>query len=142
MKVSDEQRIEYFLFASMVLGVFYRREDGDKVIANLDNDGRILAVSVYSHFTDTNCEMSIASDGSSRWMSKGFLRASYAYPFLQCGLQRVTGIIEVGNDSALRLDEHIGMVREGVLRNWFITDDGPKDGIVMGMLREECKWIR
>lgn len=143
MRVIQEQRQEFFDFASRVLGVEYRHEHGDRVIANVCNDGNILAVSVYSHFTATNCEMSIASDGSRRWMSKGFLKVSYLYPFIQCGLLRVTGIVEPDNTEALRLDEHIGMVREGVLRNWFKGKDGTvKDGILMGMTREECKWIR
>jgi len=142
MRICTEQKIEYFIFASQVLGVRYRHEDGARVIANLANDGRILAVAVFNNFTDTNCELSIASDGSRRWNSKSFIRAVFEYAFLQCRLLRVTGVIEADNETALKNSERHGFRREGVLRDWFIAEDGTvKDGILFGLLRKECKWL-
>lgn len=138
MIVTMEQLPEYFEFASRVLDADYSYDNGCKVIANLYNDGSIAAVSVYSRFHPTNLEMSIASDGSKMWMGKDFLYASFSYPFNVLKKRRVMGVVHEDNAAALSLDRKLGFVDEGRLRKWF----GDKDGILLGMLHEECRWLK
>ena len=81
--------------------------------------------------------MHIASDGSRNWLSRDFLAAMFAYPFVQLRLHRVTGLIAASNADSLRFARHIGFRDEGVMR------EGAPDGdmMVLGMLRRECRWI-
>ncbi len=100
--------------------------------------GEIVAVTVWNCFELHNCLMSVASDGSRRWMTREFLFRSFAYPFLQLGLPRVTVKVDEANAASLRLTKHLGFVEEGRLRR---AAPGGRDDIVMGLLSEECRWI-
>lgn len=82
--------------------------------------------------------MSVASDGTGRWFNRTFLRAAFAYPFIQMKYTRVSGLVRVDNYAAQRFDEHLGFKREGLLRK---GDDDGTDLILYGMLKEECRWI-
>lgn len=102
-------------------------------------DGDALrAVTVWDDFSPWNCTMSIASDGSRRWMTRDFLFRSFAYPFIQLGLRRATVVIAADNDASIRLALHIGFTVECARVPELFGD---KDGIVMGMLRKDCRWI-
>ena len=138
MIIDFEQRPEYFQFASRVLEVEYEYGDDCKAIAHLYDDGTIAAVAIYTNFHEWDLEMSIASDGGRKWLCRRFLRAAFGYPFKMLQLRRVTGIVEEDNAAALDMDQRLGFVKEGRLRKWF----GDKDGIVFGMLAEECKWLK
>lgn len=138
MKIDFEQKPEYFAFASRVLDVNFTHDGGCKSITSLHNNGDIAAVAIYSRFHEHNLEMSVASDGSGLWMSKTFLLQAFAYPFLVLGKRRVMAVMEEGNHQAINLNRRLGFVREGLLRKWY----GDKDGILVGMLREECKWLK
>ncbi len=100
-------------------------------------DEEVEAVVVFTRFSPFNCEMSIATNGKKRWARREFIRACYRYPFVQRGLARITVVIEDGNEPSLSLCRKLGHVEEGTLKSWF----GPKDGIVMRMLKSECKYL-
>lgn len=121
-----KERIEGVEFAS------------DAVAIGVELDGKIAAAVVYDDFTRNGCAFSVASDGKSRWLSRGFLNLVFAYPFLQCGLKRVGSLVSVTNDKAIRLNTGIGMVREGVIRSAGINGE---DLIAFGILREECRFL-
>lgn len=133
-----EQHPEYFNFASRVLNVQYEHGDDCKAIAKLNEDGSIAAVALFTNFHEHDLEISIASDGGRKWLDRRFLRVVFGYPFAMLQLKRVTGIVEEDNAAALDMDRRLGFVEEGRLRKWF----GDKDGIVFGMLAEECKWLK
>lgn len=102
-----------------------------------ERDGEIAAVVVFDGFSDVDCNMHIASDGSRRWLTRALLVAAFTYPFIQCGLRRVTGLVPADNKDALRFDEHLGFRREGFHPH--ATKTG--DLISLGMLREHCRYI-
>jgi RimJ/RimL family protein N-acetyltransferase len=135
--VSFEQAPQYFEFAQRVLG---RRleERQSKWLTSLGKDGSILGVVVFSRFTEGGCEITVASDGSARFITKDFARAVAAYPFLQLGCWRVTAIIAIGNVKSLSLAAQLGFREEGHLRNWFRGEDAK----ILGLLREDCKWLK
>lgn len=122
-------------WAEGVIGCrFYR----DARAIGWGDEDTIKAVAVYDRWSETDCCVHLASDGTGRWMTRSFLAAGFHYPFVQCGLRRMTGLVSADNPEALRLDLHMGWRREGVLRR--AAPDGT-DIILLGMLRSECRFI-
>jgi RimJ/RimL family protein N-acetyltransferase len=117
------------------IGVAFRR---DAYTIGLEKDGELVAVVVFDSFSQTDACMHIASDGTRAWMNKSLLIAAFAYPFVQLGLLRVTGLVPATNSDALAFDEHLGFVREG-----FHPRAGPAgcDLVSLGLLREHCRFI-
>lgn len=108
-----------------------------KAIGWLGYQGDLKAVTVFDGFSPCDCNIHVASDGSKRWLTRGYLRAIFAYPFIQLGLRRVTGLVPARNEAALKLDLGLGFEREGYCRN-ALPDD---DIVLLAMLRESCPFI-
>lgn len=136
IEVVGEQRPVFVDWAQRTLGGIRLARDA-KTIAAV-RDGEILAVVCYDTFTEFDCHMHIASNGSRRWISRALLREAFAYPFIQCGLRRVTGLVAASNKDAMRFDLHLGFRIEGLCR------EGAPDGdlFILGMLRRECRFIQ
>ena len=100
------------------------------------NNFNILGVVVYTNITRHNCDMAVASS-TPRFLSRRMLDVVFHYPFITLGLGRVSAIIDESNARSLSLCSRLGFVQEGTLRRWF----GERSGIVMGLLRDDCKWI-
>lgn len=117
------------------IGVSFRR---DAYTIGLRKNGKVVAVVVFDNFSECDCNMHIASDGTRAWMNKSLLVSAFAYPFLQLRFNRVTGLVPAHNEAALAFDEHLGFVREG-----YHPKAGPEGGdlISLGMLRENCRFI-
>lgn len=117
------------------VGVIFRR---DAYSMGLEKDGRLVAVVVFDSFGETDCCIHIASDGTRAWMNKALLLATFAYPFTQLGLLRLTGLVPADNADALAFDENLGFVREG-----FHPKAGPggKDLVSLGLLKENCRFV-
>lgn len=116
------------------IGVAFRR---DAYTLGLEKNGELVAVVVYDGFSEFDCNMHIASDGTSAWMNKSLLVSAFAYPFMQLKLNRVTGLVPSKNEAALKFDEHLGFEREGLHRKAC----GDDDLISLGMLKENCRFI-
>ena len=110
----------------------------NEVAIGLEEDGHLIAGVVYNMYTGPSISMHVAAAPGRRWMTRDFLWRAFAYPFLQLKCQRVTGFVREDNLDAQRFDEHLGFVREGLLRQ--ACEDG-QNMIVYGMLREECRWL-
>jgi len=116
-------------WASARIGIPRFRRDA--YCLGLEKDGELVAVVVYDCFSECDCNMHIASDGTGRWMNKSLLLAAFAYPFGQLGLRRVTGMVPASNQAALDFDENLGFEREGYHKH--ALPDG--DMISLGMRR-------
>lgn len=104
----------------------------------LEEDGRLIAGVVYTHYSGSSITMSVAADKAG-WLNRPFLRAAFDFPFNQLGVRRVSGLVRTDNLAAQRFDEHLGFKREGLIRE---GDDDGCDLILYGMLKSECRWIR
>lgn len=136
--ISHAQDPRFLEWANQVLAVEFMPNPATTVwITRLNADGGIAAVVVFSDFRTHNCEMSVASDGRARWATRDFLGVCYRYAFKQMEMRRVTAVVEEDNEKSLAMCRKLGHIEEGRLRCWF----GAKDGIVMRMLKEECKWL-
>ncbi len=129
----DEDRLLPWAAERIAIAGFRR----DAYAIGLERDGELVAVVVFDSFSVADCNMHLASDGTGKWMNRAILAAAFAYPFIQLRLNRVTGLVPSKNAQALRLNEHLGFEREGLCRKAMPDDDI----VVMGLLRENCKWV-
>jgi RimJ/RimL family protein N-acetyltransferase len=104
----------------------------------LEENGELIAGVVYNMYTGPSISMHVAAVVGKRWLTRDFLYRVFAYPFIQLGCNRVTGLVREDNLQAQKFDEHIGFVREGLMRG--ACDDG-QNMILYGMLRKECRWL-
>ncbi len=135
MDIVYEQNRDYLAWAETKLGLRWEPREV-RWVAGRDAGGVIWVV-VFSHFCPRNCELTIATDGSKRWATRRALRAIFGYPFRTLGLRRVTFIVRDDNHKSQGLVLRLGASFEGRLRKVF---EDTVDGIVYGMLREECSW--
>lgn len=122
-------------WAARVIGVDKFRRDAYCI--GLEKNGELVAVVVFDDFTKVGCHMSVASDGSSHWLNRGYLAALFAYPFVQLKMRRVTAMIGAKNEASRRFVEHIGFKKEGVCPHGLADDDL----VIMGLLRAECRYL-
>ena len=125
---------EMVVWASKIIG-FQPRPDVTAI--GWRESGSLRAVTLYDGFSECDCNIHIASDGSGNWLSRQFLIASFMHPFVQWRLRRVTGLVPAKNKDALRFDLHLGFKQEGIVRN-ALPDD---DIILLGMLKSECVYL-
>jgi RimJ/RimL family protein N-acetyltransferase len=134
--ITFKQDRDLLRWAGDVIGATYN-PDLSAWISKLNPDGTPLVVVVFDRFDEHNCQMHIASDGTKRWYSKEFVSTCYRYAFNQMNLKRVTVVIREDNVKSLKACKQLGHTQEGILKAWF----GKKDGVLMRMLKTECKWL-
>ena len=103
----------------------------------LVEDGRIIAGVIFDSWNGASLCMYVAAVPGARWMTREFLRLSFAYPFQQLGCKKLLGLVGSGNKAAQRFDEHLGFVLEATL------EAAHPDGslLVYSMTKEQCRWI-
>lgn len=99
---------------------------------------RLVAAVLFNGYTKTNICMHVVSDGSKKWMTKTFLRASFDYPFNKAKVERITGVVEAANETAIKFNVHLGFTHEATLKD--ACESG--DLILMRMYRHECRFLR
>jgi RimJ/RimL family protein N-acetyltransferase len=99
--------------------------------------GDLIAGVIFDNYTRQNINLHVAAIGR-RWMTKEFLCEVFRYPFIQLGVQRVTGLVPITNGRAVNFDLRLGFTHEGTMRA-FLPDG--EDLLILGMLREECRWL-
>ena len=120
---------------SLIVGL--HRADDMRAIG-LRRDGDLVAAAVYEGFNGQNIWAHLAGLPGRRWMTRDFLRAGFAYPFLVCGVQRLSGYVNASNTEARRLNEHFGYRVETVLSG--AAHDGG-DVLIYVMWRKDCRYV-
>lgn len=105
----------------------------------IKRDGTLKAAILLDRFGKTDCQMHIFTEPGFMWATPENCRAAFAFPFILLNKRRITCETPVSNRRMIRVNDHLGFVREGIKR--CAADDGG-DAIIFGMLREECKWIK
>jgi hypothetical protein len=72
-----------------------------------------------------------------RFLTRRLLHAACSTLFSRA--VRITAMARPDNPKSIRILEHLGFRYEGYLR---MGIDGRWDGLLYGMLRDECRWIR
>ncbi len=130
-----EQKQEYFDFANCILDADFEPVKS-RCIASLDSKGLIKGVVVASRFTKYGCELNVASCNS-YFITREFISIVFHYVFTQCDKIRISVVVSEDNPKSLKMQERLGFIREAVLKNAY----GDHDGILLRMLRSECKWL-
>jgi RimJ/RimL family protein N-acetyltransferase len=102
-----------------------------------EEDGVITAVVVFDTFATNNCFVHVAA-GARRWITPEFATLVMAFPFIQCGLPRISCIVSVDNRPSRVLTRWFGWKQEGLIRK---GSPSGEDMLLFGMLREECRWL-
>lgn len=129
----EEKRLLSWACDKIGVGQFKR----DAYTMGLERDGELVAVVIFDGFSQVDCNMHIASDGTKAWMNKSLLLAAFAYPFTQLGLNRVTGLVPASNKEAIAFDMNLGFEHEGYHRRALPNDDL----VTLGMLKSNCRFI-
>lgn len=105
-------------------------------------DGRLIGGVIYVEYREVapgEHDIRMHCAGEPGWLNKATLRALFSYPFEQLKCVRVTGVVARANKRALDLNRRLGFKIEGCIRDGY---GAGKDGLLMGMLKDECAWIR
>lgn len=100
--------------------------------------GELIAGVVYNEFNGVNICMHVAAVPGRRWLRREFLHTCFDYPFVQLGVQRITGFVGEGNEDARRFDEHLGFSLETTLEGAHPTGDM----LVYVLWRDKCRWLK
>lgn len=114
-----------------------KRAEGMRTIG-LRKDGELVAGVVYEGFNGRNVWMHVAAVPGARWLVRDYLLACFAYPFLVCGVERVSGYVNASNVQARRFDEHLGFREEARLLG-AAADGG--DVILYVMWKKDCRYV-
>lgn len=123
-------------FAQQLIPGLHRADDMRAI--GLRRDCELVAAAVYEGFNGHNIWAHLCGAPGKRWMTRDFLKAGFGYPFLVCGVQRISGYVNASNHEARRLNEHFGYRVEATLRG--AAYDGG-DVLIYIMRREDCKYV-
>lgn len=132
MIVDWAQRPEYLQWVNGRLGTEFKPTT-DITLTSLSQDGTILAIVVFSGFTEWNCEVSAVVDDP-RGFTRRFIRAFLGYIFYQMKLHRLTAFVATDNPKSLNLAQRLGFRQEGIAKAWL----GPRDSYLLGLLRDDA----
>jgi RimJ/RimL family protein N-acetyltransferase len=105
-------------------------------------DGRIIGGVIYTLYielADGQHDIRFTASGEPGWLTKASLRAIFSYPFNQLQCIRVSALCAKANRRSRDLVERLGFVAEGNIRHAFGMG---RDGILHGMLKQDCRWIK
>lgn len=111
--------------------------DGNAVGIGWHDGLELVAGVAYTDFNGVNLNMHVVAIPGRRWLRREYLWTCFDYPFNQCKVRRVTGLVGEGNKEARKFDEHLGFELEATLEAAHPTGKL----LVYRMFREGCPWI-
>jgi hypothetical protein len=133
--LGQEERL--LRWAQQRLGLQFRPDA--KTIGIASADGTLRAVTVFDTFSKVDCLVHVASDQRWGWFTREYAVRTMTYPFVDCGLTRISAMISVDNRASLMFTMRFGgWVKEGVIRR---AGGHGEDLVLFGMLREHCLWL-
>lgn len=104
----------------------------------IEADGKIAGGVVFTELRPGISSWISIYTVNKRWCSARSLRRIFSAGFDLLGCRRLNALVSAGNPASLSLAKRCGFVTEGKMRRY--GGDG-QDVYVLGMLREECKFI-
>jgi RimJ/RimL family protein N-acetyltransferase len=117
--------------AARVQGKYF--EEGSQAIG-LERDGQIIAGVIYENWNQASIVCHIAIEGR---MTKGYLKAIFAYPFEFCKVKKIIVPVVSNHAKSLKLVTKMGFVEEARLKD--AAPDG--DIIFLTLAREKCRFL-
>lgn len=84
-----------------------------------------------------NCWLTIYTE-SPRWATRNILKYVFTVVYVTIGAKRCSVFVSKSNNKSHDFCQRLGFKDEGLLREY--RENG-EDCYVMGMLKQECKWI-
>lgn len=103
-------------------------------IGQVDGE-RIVAGALFNERKPHDVSVHLVVEGS---LTRPFLFACHHYPFVVCGVDRVSTRCRASNHASIRVIEGVGFKYEGCQRRGW--PDG-EDKLLYGMLREDARWL-
>ncbi len=108
------------------------------VITLLQDDGTPVAVCMFTDYNSANVNMHISAEPGKNWLNREYLWYCFHYPFVELGVNRLTGIVPSANAQARKFDENLGFTLEATLK-----DAHPEgDLLVYVMTKDQCRWLK
>lgn len=104
-------------------------------IGVVDRHARLAGAAVFTDFDGFDIQLTVVGRGA---FSRSVCRAVSRYVFIQMNCQRMTVIMRESDTVLRKVCQRHGFRQEGVIRRRY----GDQDGILMGMLRQECRWLK
>lgn len=89
---------------------------GDFYAMGVEWDGEIVAGVVINNFNGANATAHIAVTKTGKFLIE-LMKHVTRYAFIQCGLKRLTGMVDDDNTKALNLDKKIGFEHEFTMKS-------------------------
>ncbi len=112
---------------------------GDNYTLGFEENGRLLGGLVFHNYRPGTDVWWTIYTISPRWCSRRVLRFIFDMAFRRLGCRRISLMADASNRRCLSLVKRMGFEEEGCLRAF--RDNG-EDGIILGMLKSECRWIK
>lgn len=102
-------------------------------------DGRLVGGLIFHDYRPEQDVWWTVYTTDKRWCNRRMLRQMFGLAF--CGLKcrRINLLVSKSNTECLKFVEKLGFTKEGLLREY--RENG-EDCYFLGMLRQECKWIK
>lgn len=121
--------------APMVAAAIGEESLGEDVSLGYVSNNKLKGGIVFNGYTGLNVVVNFA--GAGKWLAPELVKACADLVYNKLGCVRATALIAESNKKAIKLAKHAGFKEEGKLRK----GAGDEDQIVLGMLREECRWL-
>jgi hypothetical protein len=92
----------------------------------------------YTAFIGKTCQMHMVNLKGG-YTPKELLKSAFDYPFKQCGLKKVFGIVNSNNVKAMEYDKKLGFKE---VNRFVEMHDDNGDIVVFEMDEANCRWIR
>lgn len=92
----------------------------------------------YTGFIGKTCQMHMVSFKGG-FTPRKLLAAAFDYPFNQLNLELVFGVVNSGNEKAMKYDKHLGFTE--AIRFPGVHDNGG-DIVLFKMEKAQCRWIK
>ena len=125
-----EERIPYVTDLGLARGIAFRRRNGDGA-------ARIVYAGAFNEFRGRDIQYHAACDDPSI-LTRSRIKLLFQYPFEHLGVERISCVIASGNLRSRKVVEGLGWRQEGVIRKYYSNTE---DGILCGILKEECRWL-
>lgn len=109
-----------------------------QAIAEIDDEGRIVAAAIINTVQDQQAWIHIATDGRRRWFRRDMAEMVFGFAFYELDLIRLAARIRIDNIASQMVALRLGFQVEGRERAAFYGHDVA----VYAMLRGECPFLK
>jgi len=109
----------------------------DQTVARVNDNGELLGGVIFTNYTGASICIHVGAFRPN-WINRNMLYATFAYPFLQLGVNKVIGQVGKHNEKAVKFNTSVGFTLETTVKDVFPEGDM----LIMTMYKEDCRHLR